>query len=191
MNIEENILRIKKMMGLLSEITNSDIKTTNEPSTDSDELVRSDWFNIDLNKLTDIERKGIEQLYKNNKFENIFKQSVKNLLKRYPKVNKIVARKDGKIVGYLIWVESTPKMEGIKDLNPTIKIPVIVSTAISPDYRGQGLYNNLFKNSGIGRDYLVHVSNVLSPYEFWGKKGCKTIREINYQNKILYCKFNN
>jgi hypothetical protein len=191
MNIEQDILRIKKVMGLLSEITNTDIKTRNEPSIDSDELIRSDWFNINLSKLTDMERKGIEQLKKHNKFENVFKQSVKNLLKRYPKVNKIVARKDGEIIGYLIWVESTPKMEGIKDLNSTIKIPVIVSTAISPDYRGQGLYNNLFKNSGIGRDYLVHVSNVLSPYEFWEKKGCKTIREINYQNKILYCKFNN
>lgn len=35
---------------------------------------------------------------KTNQFENWFKQSVKQLLTRYSKVNKIVARKDGEII---------------------------------------------------------------------------------------------
>lgn len=126
---------------------------------------------------------------KTNQFENWFKQSVKQLLTRYSKVNKIVARKDGEMIGYLIWDETTPEMEGIVGLDdPTIPIPVIVSTAINPNYRGQGLYNNMFNKSNINGDYLVHASDVLSPYEFWKNKDCETIREIDYQNKVLYCK---
>lgn len=130
-----------------------------------------------------------ELLMKTNQFENWFKQSVKQLLTRYFKVNKIVARKDGEMIGYLIWAETTPEMEGIVGLDdPTIPIPVIVSTAINPNYRGQGLYNNMFNKSNINDNYMVHASDVLSPYEFWKNKGCETIREIDYQNKVLYCK---
>lgn len=188
MNIEQDILRIKKVMGLLSEITNTDIKITNELSTDINKIIKPNWFNMNFNKISDVERKGIEKLKKYNLFDNVFKQSIEKLLQKYSKTNKIVARKNDEIIGYLIWVETTPIIEKIIDLDPSMKIPVIISTAINPDYRNQGLYNNLFDNSGINGDYLVHASEVLSPFEFWKKKGCKTIREINYQNKILYCK---
>lgn len=167
---------------------NENIEPVNEPTTDTDDLVTPSWFNMDFDKLSKDERKSVDHLMKTNQFENWFKQSVKHLLKRYSKVNKIVARKDGEMIGYLIWAETTPAIEGIQGLEPTSKIPVIVSTAINPNYRGQGLYNDMFNRSGIGGEYLVHASDVLSPYEFWKNKGCETIREIDYQNKVLYCK---
>jgi hypothetical protein len=168
---------------------NENTEPTDEPTTDTDELVTPSWFNMNFDKLKALDKMSVEYLMKTNQFENWFKQSVKQLLTRYSKVNKIVARKDGDMIGYLIWAETTPEMEGIVGLDdPTITIPVIVSTAINPNYRGQGLYNNMFNKSNINGDYLVHASDVLSPYEFWKNKGCETIREVDYQNKVLYCK---
>jgi len=167
---------------------NENIEHVNEPTTDTDDLVTPSWFNMDFDKLSKDGKTSVDHLIKTNQFENWFRQSVKHRLKKYSEVNKIVARKDGEMIGYLIWAETTPAMEGIQGLEPTTKIPVIVSTAINPNYRGQGLYNDMFNKSGIGGEYLVHASDVLSPYEFWRKKGCETIHEIDYQNKVLYCK---
>ena len=165
---------------------NEDVEYGDDESKSPHEIVDVNWFDLNLDALSDYDRQMVEKLKNDNVFDKWFQQTMAQLLRRYSTVNKVIAKEDGKMVGFLIWAQTTPKLEGVSD--DETPIPVIVSTAVSPNYRKKGLYNNIFSKTGISGDYLVHASKVLSPFEFWERKGCKVVHDINYNNKIMYCK---
>lgn len=147
------------------------------------ELVRADWFNVNRDVLEPYQIKMVDDpIY----FDKWFKESFSYLIKRYGNnLHRVVAQDNGKIIGYFIWADSNAKIEGVSD--DTTSIPVVLSTAVSPEYRRQGILNKMIENSGIGDEYFLHYSDAISPEGFWEKKGCYPVHELNKINKIFFC----
>ena len=98
-------------------------------------------------------------------------------------LRKIVVKDKGKIVGFLIWA-----IRGIyiDDLDDGETYPVLLSTAIDPEYRNRGLLKMMIERAGLQKPYLVHVSPI-SPVGLWEKIGCKVVKHMGNGNKIAKC----
>jgi hypothetical protein len=96
----------------------------------------------------------------------------------------IVVNKENDAVGFLVWSDKTGQLD---DLGDGHNYPVIIATAIAPEYRGKGLYNMMIQGSKLQKPYLVHLNNATSPMSFWNKQGCKIEKEIDNVNGIGKC----
>jgi len=99
-------------------------------------------------------------------------------------MKRVVIKDKGEIVGFLIW--SDMGNPNIDDIGDGEKYPVLLATAISPEYRGQGLLRKMINKSGIGRPYLVHTSKI-SPIGLWEKMGCSVVKNIGFGNAVEKC----
>lgn len=87
------------MKKLIRKILKEEIDTFNEPNTPNNELVQSDWFDIDMSKMDAYNQRYIENLKKTNSFDKWFKSISEKSFRRYPKLNKVAARDNGTLVG--------------------------------------------------------------------------------------------
>lgn len=98
-------------------------------------------------------------------------------------LKRVVIKDKGEIVGFLIW---TNKGGEIDDLGDSQTYPVIIATAIHPNYRNRGLLRMMINKAGILKPYLVQTS-ALSPIGLWEKMGCKMVKDVGQGNKIEKC----
>ena len=98
-------------------------------------------------------------------------------------LKKVVIKDKGKIVGFLIW---TNRGGQIDDLGDGESYPVLLSTAIDPEYRNRGLLKMMIERAGLQKPYLVHASDI-SPIGLWQKMGCKVAKHLGGGNKIEKC----
>lgn len=100
------------------------------------------------------------------------------------KMKRVVVKDKGVIVGFLIWSDiGNPNIDDIGDGET---YPVLLATAISPEYRGKGLLRKMINKSGISNPYLVHTSK-LSPIGLWEKMGCSVVKKIGAGNAVEKC----
>ena len=100
-------------------------------------------------------KKGVEYL------KNMFNYDLK----------RIVVKDKGEVVAFLIYSYTTGKREGLNDETP---YPVLLSTAVHPDYRQRGLLKKMIESAGIQKPYLVQTSIISTPL-VWEKMGCKVV----------------
>jgi ribosomal protein S18 acetylase RimI-like enzyme len=98
-------------------------------------------------------------------------------------LKRVVVKDKNVIVGFLIWTNKGKELDNLGD-NQTY--PVIIATAIHPDYRGRGLLKMMINKSNIEKPYLVQTST-LSPIGLWQKMGCNVVKDIGDGNKIEKC----
>jgi len=98
-------------------------------------------------------------------------------------LKRVVVKDKNVIVGFLIWANKGKKLD---DLGDNQTYPVILATAIQPDYRGRGLLKMMINKSNIKKPYLVQTS-ALSPIGLWMKMGCNVVKELGAGNKIEKC----
>jgi hypothetical protein len=99
-------------------------------------------------------------------------------------IKRIVAKNDnGDIIGFLIF---TDKGTNIDNFGDGKEYPVILSTAVNPDYRNKGILKNMIDKSKVPKPYLVHTSP-LSPPGVWEKFGCRKVKEIGRFNYVEKC----
>lgn len=99
-------------------------------------------------------------------------------------IKRIVAKNNnGDVIGFLIFAD---KGTNIDNLGDGKEYPVIVSTAVNPDYRNKGILKNMIDKSGIRKPYLVHTGP-LSPPGVWEKFGCRKVKDLPGLNYVEKC----
>lgn len=160
----------------------SEQKVLRDKST-TDDIVKSfedeghyRWFKVVDPNITD--------KYPAAYLEMALKYGLGQLTKMYGyDLKRVVIKDKGKIVGFLIW---TNKGSDVDDIGDNKIYPVILSTAIHPDYRNRGLLRMMLNKSGIEKPYLVQTSS-LSPIGLWEKMGCKIVKKMELGNNIEKC----
>lgn len=103
------------------------------------------------------------------------------------KLKRVLVKDDNELVGFLVYSETTPKKENIEKLIDDKTYPIILSTAISPQYRNRGLLTKMFEKAKIQKPFIVHTSQISTP-GIWDKFGCKKIKEVGVGGYVEYCK---
>jgi|LauGreDrversion4_2_1035121.scaffolds.fasta_scaffold330026_1 hypothetical protein len=117
--------------------------------------------------------------------ERALKYTLDVLVKDYKyKLKRVVIRDKGEIVSFLIFTDSGHEV--IDNIGDGNTYPVLIATAVHPDYRNRGLLRMMIDNSNMKKPYLVHTS-VVSPPGLWEKFGCKIVKELSDKNKIMKC----
>jgi hypothetical protein len=98
-------------------------------------------------------------------------------------LKRVLVADDDKVVGFLVWADQGKEIDNLGDGN---NYPVVIATAISPEYRGKGLFNKMLAKSEIKKPFVVQL-NPTSPMDFWGRYGCKIEKELQDGNKIAKC----
>jgi ribosomal protein S18 acetylase RimI-like enzyme len=99
-------------------------------------------------------------------------------------LKRIVVKDDGEIVGFLIY--SYKGHSQLDDIGDGKIYPVLLSTAVHPNYRNKGLLKMMVDRSELKKPFLVHVS-LISPPGLWEKFGCKVVKDMSDGNKIMKC----
>jgi hypothetical protein len=117
--------------------------------------------------------------------EHTLKHTLESLAVSYGyKMKRVVIKDKGVIVGFLIWSDmGNPYLDNIGDGE---NYPVLLATAILPEYRGQGLLRKMVDKSNIKHPYLVHSSR-LSPIGLWEKMGCSVVKKLGGGNALEKC----
>ena len=171
-------------------ITESQYKLLREQSLESDNLSSTEisksykdnkhyqWFDYLNPRHKDISKDYLEFILKSSIDVYVYKLKYK--------VKRIVTKNnDGEIIGFLIYADKGTKMD---DLGDGKEYPVILSTAVNPNYRNQGILKNMIDKSGIPKPYLVHTGP-LSPPGLWEKFGCRQVKSLEYGgNAIKKCR---
>jgi hypothetical protein len=100
------------------------------------------------------------------------------------KLKRVVIKDKGEIVSFLIFTDNGN--ESIDNIGDGNTYPVLIATAVEPEYRNRGLLKMMIDKSNIQKPYLVHTS-VISPPGLWEKFGCKIVKELSDDNKIMKC----
>lgn len=120
-----------------------------------------------------------------NDLENGLRNTLDYLTKYYGyNLKRVVIKDKGEIVAFLIYIDKNDKPHTNTDDGKTY--PVLVSTAVHPDYRNRGLLKMMINKSGITKPYLVQTS-AISPPGFWEKHGCKIIKRFDQFNSLEKC----
>ena len=132
------------------------------------------WFNTD--GVSDMPAKDVE---------DALRYTLEALATKFGyKMKRVVIKDKGVVVGFLIWSDmGNPYIDDIGDGET---YPVLLSTAILPEYRGKGLLRRMIDKSGIQKPYLVHTSK-LSPIGLWEKMGCSVVKDHGSGNAIEKC----
>ena len=113
------------------------------------------------------------------------KHSISHLTKVYGyNLKRVVIKDKDEIVAFLIYIDKNDKE--FTDVGDGKTYPVLVSTAVHPDYRNRGLLKMMINKSGLTKPYLVQTS-AISPPGFWEKLGCKIIRKYDQFNALEKC----
>ena len=115
-----------------------------------------------------------------DRYKDGMNYTIDYLTKQYDTKRVIVSDND-KLVGFLIFAETTISKEVPREMNNT-PMNVILSTAIDPEYRNRKLFNKMLTESQITKPFIVHLGDH-SPFDFWEKFGCKPIYEYPSPNK--------
>lgn len=98
-------------------------------------------------------------------------------------LKRVLVADDDKVVGFLVWADQGTQLDDIGDGN---NYQVLIATAISPEYRGRGLFNKMLTKSDIKKPFIVQL-NPTSPMDFWSRYGCKVEKTFPDGNKIAKC----
>ena len=120
--------------------------------------------------------------------------SLKMVLEKYKRDYdvRVVKVKDGdKVIGFLLYSMTNKNKEEITDEGfPRHEFPIVLSTAIDPNYRGQGLLTKMLQKANIINEFLVHTSGV-SPRKIWDRYNCKVVHDFGVEKGgVEYCKTN-
>ena len=151
-----------------------------------------DKINID-NDINDFEPNYEWFDYRNDKTKNISDDVINSGLKRSIeyyneeyKIKKVTIIKNEKIIGFLLFSFTTLEKEGLNSIDLS-QYPIILSTAIQPEFRNKGLLKMMINKANIKKPFLVHTS-IISPSNLWEKFGCKEIgTKFSKDNKIEMC----
>jgi hypothetical protein len=159
---------------------------TTKLDDDNDEIIKSyesshwEWISEKVGDLAQLMGRPLDIVkYSLRKILDTINKQFNYNLKRI-----IVVNKENEAVGFLVWSDKTGQLD---DLGDGHNYPVIIATAIAPEYRGKGLYNMMIQGSKLQKPYLVHLNNATSPMSFWNKQGCKIEKEIDNVNGIGKC----
>lgn len=153
--------------------------------SDPDEIVSShenegywEWLHDDLNALAKHFNAPLDYIKANL-------QKVLYAAKVYFKydLKRVLVSDNDKVVGFLVWSDQGTEIDNLGDGN---NYPVVIATAIAPEYRGRGLFNMMLKKSEIKKPFVVQL-NATSPMSFWGKFGCRVEKEFPNGNKVAKC----
>lgn len=112
------------------------------------------------------------------------KYGLERLTKQYGyNLKRVIVKDKDEVVGFFIW---TDKGTEIDDIGDGKVYPVILSTAVHPEYRNRGLLKRMIETSGIEKPYLVQTGPI-SPIGLWEKLGCKIVKKIAGGNSLKKC----
>lgn len=117
--------------------------------------------------------------------EHGLRNTLEMLVNQYDyKLKRVVIKDKGEIVSFLIFTDKgSDVIDNIGDGNT---YPVLIATAVEPEYRNRGLLKMMIDKSNIQKPYLVHTS-VISPPGLWENFGCRVVKELSEDNKIMKC----
>lgn len=124
-------------------------------------------------------------------FTNIMMYTMKFLSSKYD-LSRVVVKDKGEIVGFLIYSYTNKDKEEIEtDEISEDNYPVLLATAVKPEYRERGLLKLMINNAKIDKPFLVQTSQISTP-QVWEKIGCKVLYDLSDKygegNKIELCK---
>jgi hypothetical protein len=162
---------------LTSEEINFDTTQKTDVSTDFVKDKYAKWFDYKSPKLKHM---SFSQIEDSLNFTMDF------YLKRQYKLKRILVKDDNELVGFLIYSTTTPKQEKIEDILEDKSYPILLSTAIAPNYRNRGLLKQMIDKANITKPFLVHTGQISTP-GVWEKLGCRKIKNIDNDNFVELC----
>jgi Acetyltransferase (GNAT) family len=123
---------------------------------------------------------------RNADLENSINYVMNSYLNQKYKLKRVLVKDDGQLVGFLIYSITTPEKENIKNKIDENEYPILLSTAISPEYRNRGLLKKMIEKANIQKPFLVQTSALSTP-GIWKKLGCEEIYYLGQGNSIEFC----